>query len=361
MSKIMTVLGEIKPEDLRFTSMHEHIMMRGGMIRKRYEDKIPANVKVKEDDPVKLDNIGLLKRNFILSLDGLRLDDEETMMQEVYDFKESGGASMLELSAIGLRCNLPAIKRISQKTGVNVIAATGFYTEDSWPLEYRNLTIDNYKEIMLKEINFGIEDTGIKPGHIKIGISTFSKQEENTLRAAGRVAKETGLSITVHPSSKIGGNSVNIAKILLEEGVKPDRIVIAHVSATFAPSDLKMLVLNPESWKPNLDTAKSLLNLGVNITVDFLGNSLDIEFIGDVGPTDWQKLAGLVALLKDGYAEHIVLGTDLCAKIMTRRFGGEGYCRLTNFAIPTLRDLLGVSEYAIRQMTIKNPARILAY
>lgn len=30
MSKIMTVLGEIKKEDLGFTSMHEHILMDGG-------------------------------------------------------------------------------------------------------------------------------------------------------------------------------------------------------------------------------------------------------------------------------------------------------------------------------------------
>lgn len=362
MPKIMTVLGEIKPEELGFTSMHEHIMMEGGRpVRSRYESQIPKSIKVKIDDPVSLDNIGLLKRNFILSWDALSLDDEEAMTGEVSDFKDAGGSALLELSAIGLRCNVPAIKRISQKTGVHVIAATGFYTEDSWPDKYRNMTIAEYENQMLHEVKYGIEDTGVMPGHIKIGMNQLSEQEERTLRAAARVANQTGLSLTVHPCTRIGGNAVKISKILLEEGMKPERIVIAHVTGTFTEQNLKTLALNPESWTLRLDVAKALLDLGVNITLDFLGNSLDIELAGSVGSADWQRLAGLVALLRDGYSKQIVLGTDLCAKIMARRFGGEGYCRLTNFVVPTLRDVLGVSDYAIRQITVENPARILSY
>ncbi len=227
MSKIMTVLGEIKPEDLGFTSMHEHIMMDGGKtIRSRYEDKIPKSIKVKVDDPVSLENAGLLKRNFILCWDALSLDDEEMMTGEVKDFKDAGGGALVEMSAIGLRCNMPAVKRISKKTGLHVVATTGFYTEDSWPAEYRNMTIEQYKNKMLHEIKYGIDDTGIFPGHLKIGMTHLSKQEERTLRAAAMTAIETGLSLTVHPCTRIGGNGVKIAKILLEEGMNPDRIVI---------------------------------------------------------------------------------------------------------------------------------------
>ncbi len=362
MSKIMTVLGEIKKEDLGFTSMHEHILMDGGKpVRDRFANSIPKNIAIKAEDPLCLANIGLVKRNFILTYDGLSLDDEELMTNEVMDYKESGGVSMLELSAIGLRCNLPAIKRISQKTGVNVIPSTGFYIEGSWPPQYRELNIEDYYQIIIDEIKNGIEGTGIFPGHIKIGISSFSLREERALRAAARAVMETGLSLTVHPNSRIGGDAVKIGQILLEEGMDPSRAVIAHISATFAEEDLKTLALNPESWGLRLDVAKALLDMGINISLDFLGNSLDIEFASSVSAADWQKLGGLIALLRQGYAKQIVLGTDLCAKMMTRRFGGEGYCRLTNFAIPTLREILGVSEYAIRQMTIENPARILAY
>jgi phosphotriesterase-related protein len=46
-------------------------------------------------------------------------------------------------------------------------------------------------------------------------------------------------------------------------------------------------------------------------------------------------------------------------KMLTRRGGGEGYCRLTRWAIPTLRQL-GVSELEIDRLTCGNPAQLLS-
>jgi len=71
-------------------------------------------------------------------------------------------------------------------------------------------------------------------------------------------------------------------------------------------------------------------------------------------------LAGLVALLQRGYAEQLVLGCDVYMKSLTRRYGGDGYRRLPAAIIPILRDC-GVSDCAIRHMTVGNPARLLAW
>jgi hypothetical protein len=38
-------------------------------------------------------------------------------------------------------------------------------------------------------------------------------------------------------------------------------------------------------------------------------------------------------------------------RTLTRRYGGEGYCRLTNFVIPALKDLDG-SAFDLRRMTV---------
>ena len=38
MSEIMTVNGPIDPEDLGFTSMHEHILYDGRVFRRRFEE-----------------------------------------------------------------------------------------------------------------------------------------------------------------------------------------------------------------------------------------------------------------------------------------------------------------------------------
>ena len=56
---------------------------------------------------------------------------------------------------------------------------------------------------------------------------------------------------------------------------------------------------------------------------------------------------------------RLVIATDTFIKILTRRGGGMGYCRLTEFVVPALRDV-GVSDFDIRQMTVENPARLLA-
>ena len=67
-----------------------------------------------------------------------------------------------------------------------------------------------------------------------------------------------------------------------------------------------------------------------------------------------------MSLIREGYTRQLVLGTDTFVKILLRRFGGDGYCRLTNFVVPSLESV-GISAQEIRQITIDNPARILAY
>ena len=74
---------------------------------------------------------------------------------------------------------------------------------------------------------------------------------------------------------------------------------------------------------------------------------------------DWHRLAAVVELVKHGYAEQLVLGTDVFIKSMTRRGGAEGYCRLTRWVLPTLRQV-GVSEADLECMMRTNPARMLA-
>ncbi len=125
MEKVMTVVGPIAPDELGFTSMHEHVLYDGTVYFKRTEGKFPEDIPVKPDDLVSLENIGLHQRNFTLTRDGCSMHDEEWMAAELAEYRESGGRAIMDMSAPGLRSNVPAIKRISEKTGVHVIATTG--------------------------------------------------------------------------------------------------------------------------------------------------------------------------------------------------------------------------------------------
>jgi phosphotriesterase-related protein len=190
-------------------------------------------------------------------------------------------------------------------------------------------------------------------------VEPFSERQKKLLRAAVRVSNETGRSLTVHPPLDDPSSVRDVVGLMETEGIDPARAVIAHGDLFFAPRDLGVLVLDATSWRLSVDLAKDLLDRGLCISVDSFGHYQDAEPLGVVATTDWQRLAGLVALLRAGYSRQIVLGTDIFLKILCRRHGGEGYSRLTTFVIPALRRL-GIAEEQIRAMTVENPARILA-
>ena len=336
MTEITTVLGPIPADELGLTSMHEHVLYDGSVYYDRFEAKRPTNTPVNPDDPVTLENIGLHQRNFTLTRDGCSMKDEAWMAAELAEFKESRGSAMIEQSAPGLRCNLPGIKRVSEESGVHIIATTGLYTEDSWPERFGAMTRDEYQAYMLDEIENGIEDTGIRPGALKIAITELTAPQETVLRAAGRVCNESGLMLTVHPGFEIGNDGRRIAKILKEEGVDLGRVVLAHADGFFVRGDLKTCILQPETWCLSTDYHQELLDQGANISIDCFGHKWSIEAAGWILERDFHRMGGLVALLKAGYSRQIVLGTDTFIKILTRRGGGVGYCRLTHFVIPTL-------------------------
>ena len=194
-------------QELGFTDMHEHILMKGRIFREQFKEEHPGfKETVGEDEKNTLENIGIIRRNNMFTWDTQDLDDPAVMEKEVADFKAAGGRSLVEMSVPGIRGDIRAVKTIAQNTGVNVIGTTGIYIYESWPEWCHEAEIKDFMNFMKQEIEEGIEGTGIRPGMIKVGISSgFRPREELLLRAAARTANETGLSLTVHPCFTMGG------------------------------------------------------------------------------------------------------------------------------------------------------------
>ncbi|MDL2217205.1 phosphotriesterase [Christensenellaceae bacterium OttesenSCG-928-M15] len=360
--KVMTVCGPVAPEKIGFTTMHEHIMFQGSVLARRLRKGVPESCKlpVQEEDKVSLENVGLLLKNSIMAWDALIQDDEAVMTGEVQDFKDTGGDTIVEVSVPGIQLETEPMKRISENTGVHVVVSTGFYTWDSWPEEFLDKPLKFYRDHMLHEVKHGVQGTDYKPGMLKIAVQDLNEMEENALRAAAQVSNETGLPLTIHPCYKPGGDRVRLIKILQEEGMDLEKVVMAHTSLEDKPASFRELIYHPELYKVTTQSARRILDLGVNCSVEFC-NPLGFEMMGRYRTGDYGQMAGLYELINSGYCDQLVLGNDVCGRTMLRRFGALGYLRLTTFVIPTLREQAGVSEYAIRAMTEKNPARILAY
>jgi phosphotriesterase-related protein len=367
MAEIMTVRGPIAPRELGFTSMHEHVLCDAGVFLRRHGALIPPNAPVSPGDPISLENVGLLRHAFILSRETMDMRDEEYMAAEVTDFRATGGCAMVEMSTPGLRVDPAGLRRISEKTGVHIVATTGLYSEDSWPERFLPMGVEEFVAFMRSEIEEGIDGTGIKAGHVKVaitdstapGVPPFSGRQRMLLEAAVRACEETGLSLTVHPPLDAREAAREVIAALRAAGVTPGRAVIAHAEMFFASQDIAALVRDPLSSRVDVDFARELLDAGFNVSIDSFGHLYDAEPLGRTYIADWQRLAGLIQLVDAGYSSRIVLGTDIFLKILTRRRGGEGYARLTGFAIPMLQRL-GVDPARIAEMTVGNPARILA-
>jgi len=316
---------------------------------------------VKENEKVTLENIYHFRQNCILSKDSVSMHEEDVMLGELIDFKKSGGSAMIDVSVPSLRSNLPAIKRLSQNSGIHVIATTGLYSEDSWPDRFRSMSIKDYEQYMDEEINVGIENTNIKAGHIKVAIEEGpTDQGEKLLKAAAHVSNETGLSLSIHYGIGMTLDQIRwIVSILLDQGIDPGRTIMCHMQNSITCMELKKLVQDPKSRELTLDFNKEIMDQGFIAGHDCFGHDYRLVMISWLGSTEWQNLAAIYELCKQGYADRIVMATDTFLKILTRRYGGGGYSHLTTSVLPLLKEI-GVSESHIEEMTIKNPARILA-
>lgn len=360
--KIMTVCGPIAPEELGLTSMHEHILCDTTVFRDRVAPFLPPDAPVGEEEKISLENLAHLKHAFVLSKDVLRMTDVESMSKEVSFFKASGGSAIVDMSTPGIRCDIQGTRQISQNTGIHVIAPTGIYTYDTWPEKFREMDVHDLTAFMLDEVENGIDGSDIFPGHIKVGLDVDNQPREMmAIRAAARASLDTGLAVTVHQGMNLSADqALIVADAVKKEGADLSRVVIAHCSKFFVEQSVDKVILEPESWRLNIDHAKELLDLGMNISIDLFGHSWDAEIIGVINPTDWQQMAGLVALIKEGYSRQIVLGTDTFMRLQLRSCGGEGYCRLTDYVIPTLLRV-GISENDVQTITIDNPRRLLGF
>ena len=127
-------------------------------------------------------------------------------------------------------------RELSEKTGINIIFATGLYTEkEGAPAYWETRTTfgkdlsQMMSELFIKEITEGVGTTGIKAGVIKVGSSPEMTDYEKAVHKAAVIAqKATGVPIITHTDGPTGG--VEQAEFLLSQGADPKKIMIGHVT-----------------------------------------------------------------------------------------------------------------------------------
>ena len=101
MGFIRTLHGDISKEKLGFTYSHEHIVCRPAYWQERGEDD-------------------------------LLLDDKEKSKLDVLDFKQHGGRSIVDATAIDYGRDVQAVQEIAIETGIHIVGTAGFNKSFLW-------------------------------------------------------------------------------------------------------------------------------------------------------------------------------------------------------------------------------------
>lgn len=307
MLKIMTVTGAIAADDAGTTLSHEHVLIDLWSLFPSYN------------------NI---------------LDDEQLAVDELKRLSASGGRTVVDCTSDGIGRRPAALRRISIESGVQIVMGCGWYREAVYPPYIHSLNADRLADMIVRDLSVGAEGTDVRAGIIgEIGTERrwITPGQERVFRAAARAQRRTGASIWTH-TTHFGELALEQVQLLTEEGVPPSRIVVSHLGDRH---DFRAL--------------RCVAETGVFLGIDNVGNNVAEGY----GP-DELHVRNIRKLLAEGFVNQVLLSTDVASKSRLLAYGGTGYGYLLRDFLPLLRRA-GVSEDQIRQMTVANPARALAY
>ena len=310
MTIINSVLGPVDTANLGTTLMHEHILSSSIGIPQNYPE--------------------VLERGYLRHIiNGLKRT------------KSGGIDTVVDATTLDLGRDVTMLAKVSNLTGVNIIACTGWWLEKTRFLS--GVTIDRLTRGFVREVKEGIAGTDIKAGILK-GASDKAgvlPEEEKVLRAVAQAHHETGVPIMIHSYApgQVGRRQIAILK---EEGVPLSRVKMDHSNDT---TDLEYLF-----W---------MLEQGCYLGLD--------RYPGE-GTSPLARTKTLKALIDAGYKDRLCISHDWSlARYMDRnmrtgtrqkrkKLNPHDYLYIKNVVFPQLREM-GVSDSIIDRLLVDGPRK----
>ena len=312
MAIINSVLGPMDTADLGFTLSHEHVLVSSAGIQYVYPEFI---------------------------------DREGTISKGVSELGAAHGEGLrtiIDVTTIDLGRDIRMLEQVSRESGINIVCATGTWRDI--PRVFWTVEPDVVAGLYIREIEVGIEDTGIKAGIIKVAndMGGVTPEGEIILRAAARAQKATGVPISTHTwaPERVGEQQVAVFE---DEGVDLNRVYVGHSNDT---TDTEYLI--------------GLLEKGVWIGLDrYPGRQTELT-------PDWEgRTQTAWKLIEAGWGRRIMLGHDWSVTLsiasremqeQRQRYNPDGYLFITRRVIPRLKEL-GASDEDIANIFVDNPRR----
>jgi len=254
--------------------------------------------------------------------------------------KEKGVKTFIDCTPAYLGRDPLLLKSLSRRSGMNFITNTGYYGSNKnkyIPASFYKSDAQEIANFWISEFEKGIEDTGIRPGFIKIAVDpsdTLSPEHIKIITAAAIAHLKTGLIISSHT----GPDNPAFAQIdiLKRMGVDPSAFIWVHAQTG--------------TMEGNIRAARE----GAWVSLDNIRKRSGIE-AGAPNSIEWYA-DRIVELKKQGLLSRVLISHDSGWYDPARPGGGtiNGYTDIFDVFIPVL-EAKGLTSDEIDQILVKNP------
>lgn len=305
LGEVMTVRGPIAPGELGVTLPHEHVLV----------DFAPA------------DEVGRHRYD--------PLEVVETALPYLTEIKQLGVDTLVDATPAYLGRDPRVLVALSERSGLHILTNTGYYgaREDQHLPEHAfTESAEELADRWIAEWKYGIDDSGIRPGIMKIGVDAqpLSDQDAKLVEAAAITHLETGLTIASHTGP--AQPALEQIDLIRDLGVHPSAWIWVHAHA-----------------EPDLDHHVEAARRGAWVSFD------------GVSPDTVTRHVNLVVNMRRHRLLHrVLLSHDAGWYSVGEPGGGDfrGFSTLFTDLIPALRKE-GLTDEEVVQLVRVNPAEAL--
>jgi len=311
---VRTVRGDVPPEELGVTYIHEHLIIDSPTIEAEWPH--------------------------------ILLSDVDVSIREVEFCVSAGVGTMVDAMPMASGRGPERLFEISRATGVHIVMTTGlhtekYYTQLPW---VESATVEQLAAWFTADIEEGVDAqdhlgnelsrTERRAGIIKVATSQarLSPRAMRLFEAATIAARATGVPMLTHCEGGIG--AMEQIEFIVELGFPLSRVVVSHTDKV-----------------SDSDYHSALLESGVNLEFDQALRERDDAITGT---------AFLLAVqIERGFLDQLMLGTDGARRSLWTAYGGAPGLAWMAEEYRNILEEVGIGSEAQNALFVTNPANFL--
>ncbi len=258
----------------------------------------------------------------------------EMMHPFLQEIKKRGFTGFVDCTPAYIGRDPQVLRILAELTGLHILTNTGYYGaagDKFLPPHAFTESADQLAARWVNEYARWIDDTGIKPGFIKIGVDpgTLSEVDRKLAQAAAKTHLQTGLTITCHTGEAQA--ALGVLEVVRKEGVASSALIIVHADG-ISDQSVHFQLAEAGAW---------------------------VEYDGVNNKSIEKHVRLITEMLKRGFGDRLLLSHDAGWYQVGELDGGKirPYTTVSDQLIPALK-AAGVDDAALSKLLMDNPAQV---